>query len=325
MTEHNSDTSQRPPTNSKRKICRSPSLGTFAVGRHRLWLRIGSLLGPLREATDDAYVDGNVVLITPQVAGTVVGIDADDTQYVTAGQRSCELDRADAAVALRGPKAELAQTVREVRSLFASTEQLAPRSPSARSISPRRRRTSSGASAWRTPAPSPTKSCSTPAIACATPESALAAAREQLASHRALTDDTDVASHPKVARARRRRARGLPRLPAGRDPGAGVGLRRQAQRAARPARQPRDAADGDRAAGRRCGWTRTSRKGSCTHPRRASPSRLTADANGVEYHGRVAGFGAGTGAAFALLPAQNATGNWIKVVQRLPVRVALDA
>ena len=45
---------------------------------------------------------------------------------------------------------------------------------------------------------------------------------------------------------------------------------------------------------------------------------------GVGYHGKVVGFSAGTGSAFALLPAQNATGNWIKVVQRLPVRIALD-
>jgi membrane fusion protein (multidrug efflux system) len=44
----------------------------------------------------------------------------------------------------------------------------------------------------------------------------------------------------------------------------------------------------------------------------------------VVFHGTIAGFGAGTGAAFALIPAQNATGNWIKVVQRVPVRIALD-
>jgi membrane fusion protein, multidrug efflux system len=57
------------------------------------------------------------------------------------------------------------------------------------------------------------------------------------------------------------------------------------------------------------------------------PVTLTADLYGkkVEYQGRVAGLGVGTGAAFSLLPAQNATGNWIKVVQRVPVRVALDA
>ena len=56
-------------------------------------------------------------------------------------------------------------------------------------------------------------------------------------------------------------------------------------------------------------------------------AELEADVYGnkVKYHGTVVGMGAGTGAAFALLPAQNATGNWIKVVQRVPVRIALDA
>jgi membrane fusion protein (multidrug efflux system) len=56
------------------------------------------------------------------------------------------------------------------------------------------------------------------------------------------------------------------------------------------------------------------------------PATLVADLYGgsVEYHGTVVGFSAGTGASFALLPAQNATGNWIKVVQRLPVRIVLD-
>ncbi|MDC6130558.1 HlyD family secretion protein, partial [Burkholderia gladioli] len=56
------------------------------------------------------------------------------------------------------------------------------------------------------------------------------------------------------------------------------------------------------------------------------PVSVTADIYGssVKYHGKVIGFSAGTGSAFSLLPAQNATGNWIKVVQRLPVRIALD-
>src|SRR5690606_22266359 len=62
------------------------------------------------------------------------------------------------------------------------------------------------------------------------------------------------------------------------------------------------------------------------HLRLGQPAELTADVYGktVRYSGRVAGLGAGTGATFALLPAQNATGNWIKVVQRVPVRIALD-
>ncbi|WP_336605216.1 HlyD family secretion protein [Phenylobacterium aquaticum] len=56
------------------------------------------------------------------------------------------------------------------------------------------------------------------------------------------------------------------------------------------------------------------------------PVELTADLYGgkVKYHGKVVGLSGGTGSAFAIIPAQNATGNWIKVVQRVPVRIALD-
>jgi membrane fusion protein (multidrug efflux system) len=62
------------------------------------------------------------------------------------------------------------------------------------------------------------------------------------------------------------------------------------------------------------------------HMRIGQPVEMTADVYGssVVYHGKVVGFSAGTGSAFSLLPAQNATGNWIKVVQRLPVRIALN-
>jgi membrane fusion protein, multidrug efflux system len=63
------------------------------------------------------------------------------------------------------------------------------------------------------------------------------------------------------------------------------------------------------------------------HVRIGQPVKVEADiyGGGIEYHGKVVGLGAGTGSAFSLLPAQNATGNWIKVVQRVPVRVALNA
>jgi membrane fusion protein (multidrug efflux system) len=68
------------------------------------------------------------------------------------------------------------------------------------------------------------------------------------------------------------------------------------------------------------------KEGQLAHLRTGQPVKLTADAYGssVQYHGRVVGFGAGTGSSFSLLPAQNATGNWIKVVQRVPVRIVID-
>src|SRR5437773_3278495 len=76
------------------------------------------------QSTDDAYVSGNVVQITPQISGTVVAIGADDTQFVKAGAPLVQLDQADAKVALDQAEAQLAKTVREVRSLFATSAQL---------------------------------------------------------------------------------------------------------------------------------------------------------------------------------------------------------
>ncbi len=77
-----------------------------------------------RQSTDDAYVSGNVVQITPQISGTVVGIGVDDTQYVPAGAPLVVLDQADAKVALDEAEAGLAKTVREVRTLYATSSQL---------------------------------------------------------------------------------------------------------------------------------------------------------------------------------------------------------
>src|SRR5579863_5381192 len=76
------------------------------------------------QSTDDAYVGGNVVQITPQISGTVVAIGADDTQFVKAGQALVRLDQADARVALDQAEAQLARAVRDVRNLFATSAQL---------------------------------------------------------------------------------------------------------------------------------------------------------------------------------------------------------
>src|SRR5882762_3796860 len=76
------------------------------------------------QTTDDAYVGGNVVQITPQISGTVIGLGADDTQFVKTGQALVRLDQADAKVALDQAEAQLARTVREVRNLFATSAQL---------------------------------------------------------------------------------------------------------------------------------------------------------------------------------------------------------
>src|ERR1700686_2970473 len=76
------------------------------------------------QATDDAYVGGNVVQITPQISGTVIGLGADDTQFVKAGQALVRLDQADARVALDQGEGQPACSVRDVRNLFATSSQL---------------------------------------------------------------------------------------------------------------------------------------------------------------------------------------------------------
>ncbi|HVR50943.1 MAG TPA: biotin/lipoyl-binding protein, partial [Pseudorhodoferax sp.] len=72
------------------------------------------------EETDNAYVQGNLVQITPQIGGTVMAILADDTDRVQAGQPLVQLDPADGRVALEQAEAQLAQTVRQVRTLYAN-------------------------------------------------------------------------------------------------------------------------------------------------------------------------------------------------------------
>ena len=162
--------------------------------------------------------------------------------------------------------------------------------------------------------------------ALAASQAAVVAAREQLASNRAMTDGTTVAQHPSVlaAAARVREAWVTSKRGQLLAPADGYVARRTVQLGQRvapgtpllsvvPLRQV---------------WVDANFKEvQLRSIRIGQPAELTADVYGkkVVYHGKVAGLGAGTGAAFALLPAQNATGNWIKVVQRVPVRIALDA
>src|SRR5262245_61715793 len=77
------------------------------------------------EETDDAYVNGNLVQLTPQVAGTVIAVNADDTQVVKAGEPLVTLDAADAKIALATAEADLGQTVRKISALYVNNDVLA--------------------------------------------------------------------------------------------------------------------------------------------------------------------------------------------------------
>ena len=161
--------------------------------------------------------------------------------------------------------------------------------------------------------------------ALASARAALASAQQSLATNRTLTDGTSVDMHPNVERAAAKvreayLAYARTTLP---SPVSGYVARRTVQVGQRVAAGaplmsviPLDQL-----------WVDANFKEvQLRRMRIGQPVKLTADAYGshVEYHGTIAGVGVGTGAAFALLPAQNATGNWIKVVQRIPVRIALD-
>ncbi|MEJ2453136.1 MAG: HlyD family efflux transporter periplasmic adaptor subunit [Candidatus Thiodiazotropha sp.] len=283
------------------------------------------LIGRYVEETDDAYVAGNVVQITPQTGGTVLAIHADDTDFVRAGETLVELDKADAQLALDQAKAQLAQSVREVRTLFATSGSLAASVEYRKAdvVKARddlaRRQTLNGSGAVSS------EELEHARTTLAAAEAALSAAREEYASNHALIDNTTVAEHPNVLKdAARVRAAwltldrtGIPAPVSGYVAKRAVQLgQRVAPGAPLMAVIPLDQV-----------WVDANfKEGQLRQMRIGQPVTLTSDVYGssVEYHGKVVGLSAGTGSAFALLPAQNASGNWIKVVQRVPVRIALE-
>jgi len=291
------------------------------------------------ESTDNAYVQGNVVQLTPQVSGTVVAINADDTDHVKAGQLLVKLDPADAQVALDQAEAQLAQTVREVRTTYANNStlkaQIALREADlARAqsevvraqddVSRRAPLVVTGA-VGKEEFNHSTSQLSAAKSSAVAAQSAVLAAREQLLSNQTLTDGIAVDQHPNVLRASARVREAYLALHRADllAPVDGFVAKRSVQLGQRvqagaplmsviPLNQL---------------WIDANFKESqLKNLRIGQPVELQADVYGkkVEYRGTIEGLGAGTGSAFSLLPAQNATGNWIKVVQRVPVRISLD-
>ena len=291
------------------------------------------------ESTDNAYVQGNLVQITPQVGGTVLAIYADDTDQVKAGAPLVRLDAADAQVALDQAKAQLAQTVREVRVMYANnatlSAQIALRESEVTRVNAdleraqddlnRRAPLVATGAVGKEEFDHAASQLAALKSGLASAQSALVAAREQLASNQSMTDGVAVERHPNVQRAAARvreawLALARASLPA---PVDGVVAKRSVQvgqRVAAGAPLMTLVPLSDL-------WVDANfKEGQLRKLRIGQPATLEADVYGrkVEYHGKVVGLGAGTGSAFSLLPAQNATGNWIKVVQRVPVRIVLD-
>lgn len=277
------------------------------------------------EETDDAYVAGDLVNVTSQVNGTIVSIGADETDYVQMGQELVRLDDTDARVALREAEDQLARVVRQVHTVFTSRDELNAivvqrRADLSRAQNDLGRRKSLGKSGAVS-----AEEISHAEETLRGAQQALIAAQKNLAGGAALLGRTGVADNPDVqaAAAAVERAWLTLRRASIRAPVSGYVAKRAAQLGERtsPGNTLLSIVPLDRLR-----VEANFKEVQLERMRIGQPVRIVADLYGgrVAYNGTIAGLGMGTGSAFALLPAQNATGNWIKVVQRVPVRVALD-
>ena len=282
--------------------------------------------GRFYESTDDAYVNGNVVEITPLVTGTVTSIGADDGDLVHAGQVLLQFDPADAKIALQNAQANLAKAVRQVRGLYSNVDGMKAQVNARRAdvqkaqdnFSRRRSLAAGGAISQ--------EELSHARDDLSSAQSALNNALQQLASTSALVDDTVISSHPdvQVAAAQLRNAYLNNARSTLIAPVTGYVAKRTVQLGQRI--QPGTATMAVIPLNQL--WIDANFKETQLRNMRIGQSvEIESDVYGsdVKYTGTIDSLGAGTGSAFALLPAQNATGNWIKIVQRVPVRIHINA
>ncbi|MFZ9407035.1 MAG: HlyD family efflux transporter periplasmic adaptor subunit [Burkholderiaceae bacterium] len=292
------------------------------------------------ERTDNAYVHAPLVQVAAQQAGTVVAVLVEDTERVGEGKVLVRLDAAEARLARERAEAQLAQAVREARALVAQDTVLLAgirtreselerlRAEEARAADDLARRVpllATGAVGQEEVAHARSTLAALQAARMAA-SSALESSREQRLAHRVQFEGLRIEQLPSVERAATALREALLaesrlEIPA---PVAGQVARRTVQVGQRiTAGQalmsvvPLDQV-----------WVEANFKEVQLRDMRiGQPVHLRADLHGqaIDYRGHVAGLGAGTGAAFAVLPAQNATGNWVKVVQRVPVRIELEA
>ena len=283
------------------------------------------LVGQYYETTDDAYVAGNLVTVSPRISATVTAIDADETDLVRQGQPLIRLDDTDISIALDQAKANLAETVRQVQQLFDRVGQLREQVTLRQEDVAKTKEDLARREALIAEKAVSREELQHAQSAYDTAQAALHAAEHDLQAAMALVRGTDVGHHPQVkaAEARVREAyvewqrRVVP------APVSGYVAQRTAQIGERvnPGMPLMTIVPLDQL------WVEANFKEDQFADIRIGQSvTMKADLYGgsVTFHGKILGVGAGTGAAFALLPPQNASGNWIKIVQRVPVRISLD-
>lgn len=275
--------------------------------------------------TDDAYVNGNLVRLTPQIAGTVVAINTDETQYVRRGQVLVELDPRDAQIALAQAKASLGETVREVAELFADE-----RRDAALVTAEQTQLSQSNEDLTRDRSLSSVHGVSLETLehdenAVRSARAALQQAQATLASTQAAIAGTTPATHPRVLQAEAHLRAAWLALSRTRvlAPVSGYVVRRSVQLGDQvsPSTQMLALVPVSSM------WVDANfKENQLGSLRIGQPVQVSVDMYGshVQYHGTVLGLTAGTGSALAVLPTQNASGNWIKIVQRLPVRIGLQ-
>ena len=290
------------------------------------WLLYHFMIGRWREDTDDAYVQGNVVTVTPQAGGTVVGINVEDGMRVEAGQTLVSFDASDADVAYAQAVANLAGAVRQVRGIYRAVDagqaeidarEIALAQAQA-DVNRRAGLVASGAVSAEELAHAKAQ--------LAAAQAALSGSREQAARNRVLVDNSELHDNPQVlAAAAQLRAALLNQQRATIvAPTSGYIAKRNVQLGQRVAAGtplmaiiPLDEV-----------WVDANFKETQLRKLRlGQPVELHSELYGddVTFHGTLESLGLGTGSAFSILPAQNASGNWIKIVQRVPVRIELDA
>ncbi|MCG9106141.1 efflux RND transporter periplasmic adaptor subunit [Laribacter hongkongensis] len=278
------------------------------------------------ETTDDAYSAGNLIPVSAQTVGTVTVIGADDTQRVKTGQELVRLDDADARLAVARAEAELAQTVRQTRTLITGQTRLEAVVAERRALVAK-----AAGDLKRREAASADQSIAIEDLqhardAYSQAQAALQTAEAELQAQRELVMNDAVAKHPQVARAAAQLREAALMLERTRIVAPIDG--QIAKRSAQIGMRVQTGAPLMALVPLQTMWVDANFKESQLKDIRiGQPVTVHADVygNDVSYRGQVAGLSAGTGSVFSLLPPQNATGNWIKVVQRVPVRITLDA
>ena len=275
--------------------------------------------------TDDAYVKGNRIQLTPQVSGTVTSIAADDTDLVHAGDIVVRLDPTEARNKLDHAEAQLAETVRSVHQLYAQVaeqqsiiQQRQSTLDQAKRDYERDRRLVHAHGVTR-------QAFERSRATYHEDRAALSAARHKLSELKAQTDGTTLRDHPRVKQAESTLRSAYLNLQRTKIPAPVTGhvAQREVQVGQRvdPSKPMLSIVPSDQV------WVDANFKETdLASMRIGQPATVVSDFYGsnVTYHGHVAGISAGTGSAFELLPPQNATGNWIKIVRRVPVRIVLD-